>query len=160
MLQTVYNTWVGSGRSALILTAPEWRLAPSYAKQTIGDAATLTPDFSLSVGQRQLHSTIKVNTSAISSCHVAFTKGLFSHPLLKWFQQVVEHQTVVQWVLPHILTFRHFLCWSTSLYADERCFNVSFLTSFSIGYTRPSFTKGKDNATTRCGRSSQSKNKG
>lgn len=31
-----------------------------------------------------LHSTIKVNASAVSSSHVAFAKRLFSHPFLMW----------------------------------------------------------------------------
>ena len=34
--------------------------------------------------------------------------------------------------------------WSNSLNAQERCFSVYFIFSFSIGYTGPSFTKGKE----------------
>ncbi len=35
-------------------------------------------------------------------------------------------------------------CCSNSLNAKERCFSASFLISFSIGYTGPSFMKGKE----------------
>ena len=42
------------------------------------------------------------------------------------------------------LSGSHDKSWSSSLNAKERCFNASFLISFSIGYTWPSFTKGKE----------------
>lgn len=69
--------------------------------------------------------------------------GVCKHSLgLQWNGLLVRLLT--EWMTRRSLSGSHNKSWWNSPNANERCFDSSFLISFSLGYTEPSCTRGKE----------------